>query len=130
MSYEDDLRKFKEKTEREAERRYRAALLEVMSAVIMDTPVLEGRLRGDWEAFIGSGYSGTPRDRLDPSGSIALNAVTQVIRNVKVEDIVTFVNRLPYAEPIEYDGLSQKAPAGMLRKNLARWPQIVENDNA
>lgn len=127
MSYGDDVRRFKEELEKEAERKYRASLLEVMSAVIMDTPVLEGRLRGDWEAFIGAGYTGTGEDRLDPTGSIALNAITQVIRNVKIEDEVTFVNRMPYAWDIEYNGLSQKAPAGMLRKNLARWPQIVES---
>lgn len=127
MSYEDDVRKFKKNLEREAERKYRASLLEVMSAVIMDTPVLEGRLRGDWEAFIGTGYNSTPKERLDPTGSIALNAITRVLRSVKVEDTVTFVNRMPYAQAIEYDGLSGKAPEGMLRKNLARWPQIVES---
>lgn len=126
MSFDGDIKKFKDNFEREAERKYRAALLQTMSAVIMDTPVLEGRLRGDWEAFIGVYSSGT-EGKPDPSGSIALNAVTKVIRNVKADDNVVFVNRMPYAEAIEYDGLSKKAPEGMLRKNISRWGFILEN---
>ena len=128
MSWEAQLKEFKAKTEKEAERKFRAAILTVMIGVIMDTPVLEGRLRGDWQASVGS-YQFTPTDVIDPTGNKAISAARQMVAQVKLNDMVYFVNRMPYAYAIEYEAYSQKAPAGMLRKNLARWKNAVEGSD-
>lgn len=127
MSWEAQLKDFKAKTEKEAERKFRAAILTVMIGVIMDTPVLEGRLRASWQAYIGTyaQYAG----RADPTGRTAIASVTALVMGVNLDDEVYFVNTMPYAYAIEYEAYSQKAPAGMLRKNLARWKNAVEGSD-
>lgn len=125
MSWTEQIAQYKGKLREEAEKRYRAAILEVMKSTILDTPVLEGRLRGDWEAFVGT-YGRAAKGAMDPSGALAISQCARLVRNVEVTDDVFFVNRMPYAATIEYDGYSKKAPEGMLRRNLVRWKGLLE----
>lgn len=123
MSWDSQLKAYKKLVIEEATKQYRAAILQVMIGTIMDTPVLEGRLRGDWRASIGDVASRMGSGKIDRTGSITVQAATTVLRGVKVTDDVFFVNSMPYAERIEYDGWSTvKAPQGMLRRNMAKWP--------
>ncbi len=125
MSYADQLKRFKEMQQQEATKKWRAAMLEVMTATIMDTPVLDGYLRGGWAAYIGTaGLGGLAPDK---SGSIAMKQVASAVSRAVLGEDVWFVNRYPYAYDIEYNGHSQKAPEGLLRRNLARWNLLIEN---
>lgn len=100
----------------------RASVLELFKLVIYATPVDTGRLRGNWQTTINSPASGT-KTVSDPSGNMAL---AEVMANMGgLLDVVWFVNNLPYAERIEYDGWSRQAPSGMVRKHLAMWQRIV-----
>nr|DAH56204.1 MAG TPA: tail component [Caudoviricetes sp.] len=125
MSYADQLKRFKEMHEKESTRVWRAAMLEVMAGTIMDTPVLDGYLRGGWAAYLGAaGIGGLAPDK---NGSIAMKQVSNAVSRAALGTDVWFVNRYPYAYDIEYNGHSQKAPEGMLRRNLARWNLLIEN---
>lgn len=92
-------------------------------AIIDGTPVRTGALRGSWRSSEGSPlFDSTPR--IDPSGAEPKEELSDVLQKITSED-VCFTNSLPYSESIEFDGHSQKAPEGMVRKNLVRWPGLV-----
>jgi len=102
----------------------RIIILKLFSAVILDTPVLTGRLRANWQLGKKAKPDGLVRG-LDPSGAKTL-AKMQV--GVDGEDGDQYlVNNLPYAARIEYDGWSHtKAPMGMVRRNVARIAALVQ----
>jgi len=104
---------------------HKAIILELFSSVILDTPVLEGRLRGNWIISSDNPASGT-FDITDKDGGTTTRKVEDHIS--KLPDSLDFkvylTNNLPYAYRIEYDGYSGKAPEGMVRKNFAR---IIQN---
>lgn len=100
----------------------RASALELFKLVIYASPVDTGRLRGNWQTTINTPAGGT-KSTDDPSGSMAL---AEAMANLGgLMDVVWFVNNLPYAERIEYDGYSRQAPEGMVRRHLAQWQRIV-----
>lgn len=101
---------------------HKAIILELFSSVILDTPVLEGRLRGNWIISSDNPANGT-FDVIDPDGTRTTRKVEDFVS--KLENLENFnvflTNNLPYAHRIEYDGWSHtKAPGGMVRKNLIR----------
>lgn len=92
-----------------------------ISAVIDDTPVDTGALRGGWQIVKSQGElsQNTP---LDPTGSMTKELLIKKIRYLPIHldwDIY-FGNGKPYASRIEYEGYSKQAPNGMLRRNIAR----------
>jgi len=101
---------------------HKAIILELFSSVILDTPVLTGRLRGNW--IISSDAPETGQfDVIDPTGAKATKKVEDFVSSLDLDDDfeVFLANNLPYAYRIEYDGWSKtKAPEGMVRKNLIR----------
>ena len=111
------IKKFRLKTMIDANEFRKGLNLELMSAVIMDTPVDTGALRGSWRTTVGA-PSTDESERIDKSG----NAPTKEARENQGEmnDTVYFVNKMPYAMKIEYGGSPGKAAEGMVRKNLAR----------
>ena len=104
---------------------HKAVILELFTSVILDTPVLEGRLRGNWIISADSPANGT-FDVIDPDGSKTTRRVEDFVS--RLSDLKNFniflANNLPYAHRIEYDGWSHtKAPQGMVRNNLIRVSQ-------
>lgn len=122
-SFESQLRGFGLKTMGQVDKVRRASILELFTLVIYSTPVDTGRLRGNWQTTVNNPAVAV-RDSVDPSGSAAM---AEVMANLgSLIDAVWFVNNLPYAERIEYDGWSRyKAPEGMVRKNIIQWQKIV-----
>lgn len=100
----------------------KAVILELFSSVILDTPVLEGRLRGNWLITSDDPATGTV-EITDPSGTRSIRNVQGFIRGIsgtKNFDVY-LTNNLPYAHRVEFDGWSHtKAPEGMVRKNFIR----------
>jgi len=103
----------------------RAAFVELADNVRIDTPVDKGSLINNWFSAIGAPSQESERDP-NPSGTESHSQLTLIAREVQAGLEVYFTNPLPYANRIEYEGYSQKAPSGMLRKNVAKWSQIVE----
>lgn len=123
MSFASDLQAYADSIDRTLDQTYRAVVIELFTSTIMDTPVLDGYLRGAWVLSEGEPDL-KPMKRADKTGSIA----TGVVRNYsgKVGGSVYLTNSLPYAYRVEFEGWSHtKAPEGMMRKNFARVQGIV-----
>lgn len=124
MSFSDDLQKFAEKTGATVDETLRAVTFELFASVITDTPVDTGRARGNWQCRIDQQPTGT----VGTTGAgAAIAAVRDELDVFGVGHAAWLVNNLPYIERLEY-GHSRQAPAGMVRKNVARIRQIVEQE--
>ena len=127
MSFETDLEEFQLKTTEKNEDVIRGASFDLFSAIVLDTPVLDGVLRANWFASITFANTMTDQSRQDKTGNATITNIKQKLNAPIVGDIY-LNNNLPYARPIEFDGHSaNKAPQGMVRVNTVRWPQIVNN---
>jgi hypothetical protein len=124
MSFSADLRRFNRKTKDSLDRTRRIVIIKLFSAVIKDTPVLSGRLRGNWQTTINSPATGVIGIR-DEAAAIA--EVQRMAAQSKGSDVVILRNNLPYAYRIEFDGWSKvKAPQGMMRRNVVRFRRILD----
>lgn len=122
MSFSMQISNWADKSLAELERRRRNIILALFRAVILDTPVAKGRLRGNWQISSGKPKSGELK-MADKSGQTRIKRVQDFLdRGVIGKDQAVFLtNNLPYAYRIEFDGWSkQKAPEGMVRKNVIR----------
>lgn len=131
MSFAVDVSKWADKVKGEIEELRKAVILELFSSVILDTPVLTGRLRGNW--IISSGAPDTKTVSVtDPNGATTIRNVEGFVAGLKQEQSRVFLtNSLPYAYRIEYDGWSHtKAPEGMVRKNFIRISQNLKKKYA
>jgi len=122
MSFSGDIGKFAKDAQEAHDKITRAATLELFSSVIKSTPVDTGRARGNWQTAVGTPIEGEI-DRIDQGGSAAIAEVqAKTPEGAGQETFMT--NNLPYIDSLE-NGSSKQAPAGMVRKNVARVQRIV-----
>jgi len=134
LSFAADVGKFATGAVSKVERTRRAVVLELFGAIIKSTPVsdpetspgaIHGRLRSNWQSSINSPLTGELPMRGEAA---ALGEAQAAAAAAKGDDTVYLRNNLPYAARIEFDGWShQKAPAGMMRINVARFRRILES---
>tara|TARA_R110000850_G_scaffold275207_1_gene414165 strand:+ start:33114 stop:33509 length:396 start_codon:yes stop_codon:yes gene_type:complete len=122
MKFSKSLQRFAEKAGGSVDQTVRGVTLALFGAVIRDTPVDQGRLRGDWQTTVdqpATGQSG----RVDKSGA---QAMAEVVANTpeKAGQVTILTNNMPYCELIENGG-SQKSPEGMMRKNVDRFERLL-----
>ena len=79
----------------------RRAGLEILSRVVLSTPVDTGRARGNWQTDIDDIPEGVV-DLLDPSGSAAIGAGTATIKNSRDFPVIRIANNLPYIGALNY----------------------------
>lgn len=119
------LKAFREKTNGRIDSVRRGVALRLFKAVIMDSPVLTGRLRANWQATINVPARSSSLAE-DKTGQAAIQGATAAVRASKLNDILILTNSLPYVARIEYDGWSHtKAPRGMVRINLTRFKKLL-----
>lgn len=124
MSFAQQLDAFVRVAPEDVERTVRAIKLELFRSVIMDTPVDTGRARGNWQATVGAPAGGT----LD--SATATDSLASVQANLgKLSDVSWLTNNLPYIARLE-EGYSKQAPAGMVRRNMARIQRIINEKAA
>ena len=117
MAFADDVRKFAVRAGESSDGIVRAVTLSLFNGIIRDTPVKDGRLRGDWQTTVGQPASGE-NSRVDKSGKAAMaEVVAKTPAGAGQETYIS--NSMPYAEFIENGG-SQKAPEGMVKRNMDR----------
>lgn len=128
MKFAAGVNKWANKTIQGVEKLRKAIVLELFSSTILDTPVDEGRLRGNWQISSGAPETNTV-EITDPTGETTVKKVEDFTRGLKPDQAAVFLtNNLPYAYRVEYDGWSHtKAPAGMVRKNFIRVSQNLKN---
>ena len=113
-------------TQEKVEKIRRGITLKLLSAVVLDTPVLTGRLRGNWRVSEGAPVLDTT-DRVDPSGAAVMSEISAAVAASSGDTSVFLANSLPYASRIEYEGWSHtKAPEGMVRRNVSRFNQLIK----
>lgn len=128
MSFSQKVARWAYNAGQEIEALQKAIILELFTSVILDSPVLEGRLRGNWLITSGTPGEGVV-DVLDPTGNITTRKISNFVRSIDAAEnySVYLTNNLPYAYRIEYDGWSHtKAPEGMVRKNFIRISQNLK----
>ena len=142
MSFSLDVGKSVKGMEREMANESKAIVIALFRSVIKDTPVLEGRLRGNWIISADNPATGTvnvgatdtgseSKDRKDSTrGPITSGAVNNVVNFAATVDFtknfdIYLSNNLPYASFIEFGGSKVKSPEGMVRKNLIRVGSLI-----
>jgi hypothetical protein len=125
MDFAKQIKRCSQETLASVERIRKAVCLELARLVIQDTPVKTGRARANWQAGLNQAPSGM-LDEIDPSGEAALQRVEKVLAGLKPGDSFVLANNLDYARELE-DGSSRQAPNGMLKRNAARWPELIKD---
>ena len=125
MSFARDLKDFELKFSGATNDFVQGVEISLFSAVIKDSPVDTGRFRGNWQTSTSSPATGVTIN-VSPSGSSAISAMTSLVQSLNDGRVTFLTNNLPYAERLEY-GYSKQAPGGMVRKNVARFQSIVND---
>lgn len=135
MTLSLDINKFITKTTKNAEAKVRVICLDLLTGIVLKTPVDTGRARANWQATINTPASGTKQFSGDkgsaisaPSRSAASNkAIGEAQAAIKQApgNILWITNNLPYITALEYGlykngpktvgGYSKQAPSGMVR---------------
>lgn len=126
MSFALDVSKFVEKAKKNPEKVMRQVSIKLFSAIIKASPVDTGRFRMNWMASGGTPAPGVT-DATDKSGNIAIGNATSFVLKAADWRELTLTNNLPYAQRLEY-GWSQQAPAGVVRTNVARFQQLINEE--
>ena len=79
-----------------------------------------GQAKGHWVASVGSS-SAALTGNIDPSGQETIKGITATAEG-SVGDVFYLVNNLPYIRRLEYEGWSQQAPDGMVRRAVSELP--------
>lgn len=125
MGFADDVRRFSVKAGESADKTVRAVTVSLFNGIIRDTPVDEGRLRGDWQTTVGTPAAGE-NGRVDPGGRAAM-AEVEANTPEGAGQLTYLTNSMPYAEAIE-EGSSKQAPEGMVRRNMDRIQRNLQRE--
>ena len=126
MSFALDVSKFAEKAKKNPEKVMRQVSIKLFSAIIKASPVDTGRFRMNWMASGGTPAPGIT-DATDKSGNIATGNATSFVLKAADWREFTLTNNLPYAQRLEY-GWSKQAPQGMVRTNVSRFQQLINEE--
>jgi hypothetical protein len=108
-----DISKFIDKTSKTADAEVRKICLDLLTGIVLKTPVDTGRARANWFTSIGS-PSINVTESTDPSGSSTIaNSLSAISK--ATGDVLWITNNLPYIYRLEFEGWSRQAPAGMVR---------------
>jgi len=105
----------------------RKSIFDLCSSVVYSTPVATGQLRNNWFPSL-TVPSMEQNNDTSPSGAEAIGRLQTGLADFQPGVDFWYSNNKPYAPRIEYEGYSAKAPEGMVRINVLRWQQIVENN--
>ena len=123
-----DIQAFVAKAKKNPETVMRSVSLKLFSAIIKASPVDTGRFRGNWQTTGVTTATGLIAG-VDPTGNKAVNSAATFITNAPGWGTFTLTNNLPYAERLEY-GWSKQAPTGIVRINVVRFQQLINEEAA
>lgn len=117
MSFTADISRFIGKTEKSAEQAVRKITLELLSKVVLKSPVDTGRFRSNWYASINYASKEVSAS-VDKSGTGTISRGNSTINSYRIGDAAIYLsNNLPYAYRLE-TGYSKQAPSGMARLSV------------
>lgn len=118
-----DIGKFAAQAKENAQQVVRKVSTDVLSRVVLRTPVDTGRARANWVTTYGN-PSPVIRNTVDRSGEGTILRGRGTIGRATPGADIYIMNNLPYAERLEY-GWSKQAPAGMVRITVAEFQTLV-----
>lgn len=120
---EDILRDIKESELNALDRAYKAAAIDRLGEVMIQTPVDKGRLRGAW--ILDSSYNNAKVGR--PSRSKGSSYIKSVVgKDTMLNKTWYFYNNLPYASTVEYGGYPNPVDKGTWNKSKKRFEKRSE----
>lgn len=123
-----DVAAFVAKAKKNPETVMRAVSIKLFSAIIKASPVDTGRFRMNWQTAGPVPRTGNVAG-VDVTGNKASQNAVTFITNTPVWQEFTLANNLPYAQRLEY-GYSKQAPSGMVRVNVLRFQQLINEEAA
>ncbi len=105
-------------------------VLELLTRVVLKTPVDTGRARGNWQTTIGSapeGESGRLDESVSAEDSSSIEAGLKVLAELPPFAVVWISNNLDYISYLE-NGSSKQAPEGMLAVSIAELQEMFNVD--
>jgi hypothetical protein len=123
-SFSTSIMRWAKSTQERIHKLRKGIAIKLFNAIILDTPVLTGRLRANWQVSLDAPIL-SERDAEDKSGRLPMSEVESVVDKSKGDQLLYLTNNLPYAEQIEY-GYSKKSPEGMVRRNVIRFGRIIK----
>lgn len=122
MSFSADIAAFANKAGESLDKTVRNVTIELGTAVMKDTPIDEGRAKGNWQTTVGSPATGII-DRIGEDGAIA-----ELVQNAGGAGSVTYIaNNLPYIYRLELGWSKQRPPYAMVRKNFTRIESMINS---
>jgi hypothetical protein len=126
MSLSIDLAKFAKKAGGNAGLVVRKTIIDMVSSIAKRTPVDTGRLAGNWQTTFNTPAT-SQLQRIGPLESIAEASAKMASWR---DGSIFITNNLPYANRIEFEAWSKKAPAGMARVTVREFQQFVNKASA
>lgn len=111
-----DVSNFVDKASKTADAEVRKICLDLVTGIVLKTPVDSGRARANWFTSIGSPNADTTVS-IDPSGSATISSALGAISKA-TGNVLWITNNLPYIYRLEFEGWSKQAPAGMVRVTI------------
>jgi len=133
-----DISKFIAKAKANGEQVVQKVGADVLASVVDKTPVgdpslwkskppkgyVGGRLRANWNVSFGAPDISTTTT-VDAAGGATKSRGVEIIAKWDGQADIYVMNSLPYVRPIEYEGHSLQAPAGMVRITVAEFQTFV-----
>lgn len=104
----------------------RRASLELMTSIVLKTPVDTGRARASWQASLNRVDPSVTYTLTDKDGTKTIVRGAAAINQWRDGDTIVLFSNLPYMPVLEFgrnDGRpgSKQAPQGMVRVSIAEW---------
>lgn len=109
----------------------RRASLELMTSIVLKTPVDTGRARASWQASLNRVDPSVTYTLTDKDGAKTIVRGAAAINQWRDGDTIVLFSNLPYMPVLEYgrdDGRpgSKQAPQGMVRVSIAEWNTYID----
>ncbi|HEY1138777.1 MAG TPA: hypothetical protein VGE88_01025 [Lysobacter sp.] len=135
-----NLKQFADKAGENARQVVRQVSIDLLTRIVLRTPVgnpslwkgkppagyVGGRARANWAVSIGTSNHAVT-DRIDKSGQPTIDRGSATILSATSDAPIYIMNSLPYIRPLEYEGHSKQAPAGMVRVSVTEFQTFVDN---
>ena len=126
MSFNGDINKFRQKVDKIATDIFRGTSVDLMSRVVVRTPVDQGTARGNWFATINSPSKEVDESIKDKNGTKSIGRAKRASQKAKLGNSIYLINNLPYIKLLEDGNHSPQAPNGMVKVTVTEFENIVE----
>ena len=115
-----DVKKFAQRAGKDADAVISKICLDLLSDIVVNTPVDTGRARANWFASIGAPASTTvEHEGAQSAAGVAIGRASTAIAKAP-RNIFWISNNLPYIYRLEFEQWSKQAPSGMVRLAINR----------